>query len=319
MTQDVPAGLHIAAILGSVRPADFAAKALALAAGELRKRGIAPGAVDPARLALPPPGIAPDTSDAQALREPVARATGVILATPEYHGSFGGVMKLVIEKLGFPPVPAGTPAALLGVAAGQIGAIKSLEARASVCTHVGAIVLPGAVSAAGVRRLSDGEGRWLDAGVEKRIRSAAAQPDRLHPWQHLSAHGSGRNRTRYGKSCVGASFDSMAAGRANTSAGIRPRHGFLPDRSPLFPQSGGGRAGGPPGRREPPGAAARTGSVTAGRPCPGADNADRRGDIALSFSPQDARGSTPQIRSSEGDNWTRNQSGTRKVEGSKGS
>lgn len=37
------------------------------------------------------------------------------------------MIKLVIENLGFPSPLAAKPVALLGVAAGQIGAIKSLE------------------------------------------------------------------------------------------------------------------------------------------------------------------------------------------------
>ena len=63
--------------------------------------------------------------------------------------------------------------ALLGVAAGQIGAIKSLEALGSVCADVGAIVLPGPVSVAKVREVFDSEGRCLDSVVEKQIRSVA--------------------------------------------------------------------------------------------------------------------------------------------------
>ena len=51
----------------------------------------------------------------------------MVLATPEYHGSFSSVMKLLIENMGFPSVLAGKPISLLGVAAGRIGAIKSLE------------------------------------------------------------------------------------------------------------------------------------------------------------------------------------------------
>jgi FMN reductase len=173
MTQEARTGVRIVAILGSVRPANFTAKALALVADQMRQRGVALDVVDPAKLTLPPPGIAPDAPDARAVHELVAQATGVILATPEYHGCFSSVMKLVIENLGFPSALAGKPVALLGVAAGQIGAVKSLEALAGVCTHVGAIVLPGAVSVAGVQRLFDSEGRCLDAGVEKRIRSVA--------------------------------------------------------------------------------------------------------------------------------------------------
>ena len=57
----------------------------------------------------------------------IRRSTGVVLATPEYHGSFSSVMKLMIENLGFPSVLAGKSVALLGVAGGSIGAIKSLE------------------------------------------------------------------------------------------------------------------------------------------------------------------------------------------------
>jgi FMN reductase len=107
------------------------------------------------------------------MRSAVKAATGVILATPEYHGSFSSVLKLAIENLGFPSVLAGKPIALLGVAAGQIGAIKSLEHLRSVCSHVGAIVLPGPVSVAGVNKLFDADGNCLDPSVEKRVRGTA--------------------------------------------------------------------------------------------------------------------------------------------------
>ena len=96
-----------------------------------------------------------------------------MLATPEYHGGFSSVIKLVIENLGFPSVLAGKPVALMGVAAGQIGAIKSLEQLRSVCSHVGAIVLPGPVSVANIQKVFDEEGRCLDPGAEKRLRGVA--------------------------------------------------------------------------------------------------------------------------------------------------
>ncbi len=167
-------GIRIVAVLGSVRPGNYTSKAFALVADEIRRRdGVHLGIVDPAKLDLPLPGLAQKTPDADNLRETVRDATGVILATPEYHGAFSSVIKLVIENLGFPSVLAGKPVALLGVAAGQIGAIKSLEALASVCAHVGAIVLPGPVSVANVRQIFDEQGRCLDAKIEKRIRSVA--------------------------------------------------------------------------------------------------------------------------------------------------
>jgi len=167
-------GIHIVLISGSVRPGNYTNKALALVTSEIRKHpDIAAEQIDPAGMNLPLPGTSGDSPDSARLRESVSRATGVVLATPEYHGSFSSVIKLVIENLGFPSMLAGKPVALLGVAAGQIGAIKAIEGLASVCSHVGAIVLPGPVSVANVHRMFDAEGNCLDAGVEKRVRSVA--------------------------------------------------------------------------------------------------------------------------------------------------
>jgi len=169
-----PPGIRIVLISGSVRPGNFTGKALALVTSEIRKHSdIAAEQIDPAGMNLPLPGTGEASADSARLRELVTMATGVILATPEYHGSFSSVIKLVIENLGFPSALAGKPIALLGVAAGQIGAIKALEGLSSVCTHVGAIVLPGPVSVANVNRLFDAQGNCLDVGVEKRIRSVA--------------------------------------------------------------------------------------------------------------------------------------------------
>jgi FMN reductase len=166
-------GIRIVAIQGSVRPGNFTAKALALAVDEVNKSEINVEVVDPSSLNLTMPGVANDSDDPKNLQALVKEATGVIFSTPEYHGSFSSVIKLVIENLGFPSVLSGKPVALLGVAAGQIGAIKALEQLRSVCSHVGAIVLPGPVSLANVSKLFDEQGRCLDEKIEKRIRGVA--------------------------------------------------------------------------------------------------------------------------------------------------
>lgn len=95
----------------------------------------------------------------------VSQATGVVLVTPEYHGSFSSVMKLVIENLGFPSALVGKPVALLGVAAGTIGAIKSLEHLRGVVSHVGGIALPLPISIANVQKVFDREGQTGHPGV----------------------------------------------------------------------------------------------------------------------------------------------------------
>ena len=163
----------IVAVRGSVRPGNYTNKALALVIDELEKeKHVGVRVVDPATLDLPLPGQGDSTSTDE-LQALVEEATGVVLSTPEYHGSYSSAIKLVIENMGFPSALSGKPVALLGVAAGQIGAIKALEHLRSVASHVGAIVLPGPVSIAGVQDVFDEEGRCLDERIEKRIRGLA--------------------------------------------------------------------------------------------------------------------------------------------------
>jgi len=167
--------IRIAAIAGSVRPNNYTRMALRVVIDGLSVDDrVQCTLVDPGRMELPLPGMNLNHPDAVHLRSIVSDATGVILATPEYHGSFSSVIKLVIENLGFPSAMAGKPVALLGVAAGSIGAIKSLESLQGVCTHVGAIVLPGPISIARVRTVFDSDGNCTDEGIENRLKGLGA-------------------------------------------------------------------------------------------------------------------------------------------------
>ena len=167
-------GIRIVLVNGSLRPGHSTGKALALVVDEFKKHPrVSVNEIHPAEINLPFPGVNSPSAATQALQAEVRSATAVVLATPEYHGSFSSIMKLVIENLGFPSVLAGKPVALLGVAAGSIGAIKSLEHLRGVCSHVGAVVLPLAVSVPNVQRVLDAEGHILDPAVEKMVRNVA--------------------------------------------------------------------------------------------------------------------------------------------------
>jgi len=163
---------HIVTISGSPRAASFTSKALAIVNDELAGSDFSVLTFDTADLRLEFPGR-PETPDAARLRGAIAEAAGLVLATPEYHGGMSAMIKLAIENLGYPSAMAGKPVALLGVAAGRIGAIKSIEQLRGVCGHAGALVVPGAVSVANVRRAFDAEGRLTDAGTETALRGLA--------------------------------------------------------------------------------------------------------------------------------------------------
>ncbi len=168
--------IKIVTICGSVRPGNYTAMALELAIDELRKT---PGVeVTPIRLEtldLPLPGMpAKKPAAIEQFQQTVASATGVLLASPEYHGGISSPMKLAIDNLGFPSVLGDKPVSILGVAAGVIGAIKSTEQLRAICAHVGAMPLPLAVSIARVQQQFDSNGNCQDAATEKYIRRSAS-------------------------------------------------------------------------------------------------------------------------------------------------
>jgi len=163
---------RIVCVSGTSRPDNYTSRALAVVAGELEKKGASVTVFDARELSLNFPGL-PATEDAGLLRTAVESAAGIVLATPEYHGGFSAMTKLILENLGFPSLLKGKPMALVGVAAGRIGAIKSLEQLRGICSHTGALVLPGAVSVAGVRAGFDEEGNCTDPGVEESLRGIA--------------------------------------------------------------------------------------------------------------------------------------------------
>jgi chromate reductase len=163
---------NVVCISGTSRPGNYTSRALALVVEELGSLGENTLVFDARDLDLSFPGH-PPTADAERLSAAVDGAAGVILASPEYHGGVCAMTKLIIENLGFPSKLAGKPVAMLGVAAGRIGAIKSLEQLKAICSHTGAIVVPGAVSIAGVRKVFDENGRCLDEGAEQALRGLA--------------------------------------------------------------------------------------------------------------------------------------------------
>jgi chromate reductase len=165
----------IVGISGTNRPDNYTSRALTITLDEIRKvdRDARIELVDGRQLQLGFPG-SPLTADAQRLQALLREAAGVVMATPEYHGTFAAFTKLIIENLGHPSALREKPVALLGVAAGRIGAIKSIEHLRSVLAHIGALVIPGSISVAGIQSAFDeNTGAIVDADTEKALRGLA--------------------------------------------------------------------------------------------------------------------------------------------------
>lgn len=165
--------MRIAAIIGTTRPGNLTSTVLNVATAEIIEQGARVDIIDPTKILLPFPGGSGDETT-ENMRATIGAADGVIFATPEYHGTFSAVAKLIIENLGFPSALKGKPVVLLGVAAGQIGAVKSIEHLRGVCSHVGAIVLPGPTSVSNVNQAFDEDGNCIDSTVENQIKELAS-------------------------------------------------------------------------------------------------------------------------------------------------
>jgi NAD(P)H-dependent FMN reductase len=167
---------NVVCISGTSRPGNYTSRAMAVTVEALEALGENTTVFDAREMTLGFPGQ-PETDDARAIQKAVREASAVLIASPEYHGGICAHTKLIIENMGFPSGLAGKPVALLGVAAGRIGAIKSLEQLKGVMGHVGAVVIPGAVSIAGVQQVFDDEGRCTDESTGKALKKLA---DSLH-------------------------------------------------------------------------------------------------------------------------------------------
>jgi chromate reductase len=112
------------------------------------------------------------TSKPAAMAELQARvlaAAGLHVVTPEYNGSFPGVLKYFIDLLKFPESFEHKPVAYVGESAGLWGGLRSVEQLQMVFGYRHAHSYPMRVFIPGVNKLFDGEGRLTDAEIDRRL------------------------------------------------------------------------------------------------------------------------------------------------------
>jgi len=116
------------------------------------------------------------------LKLEVQQAQGILLGTPEYHGSFSGVLKNALDLMGFEEFE-GKMIGLIGVSAGRTGAFDALTALRNVGRALHAWVVPEQVSIPDAAKAFDEQGHLRDPTLEKRLRhvgSRVAEFARLH-------------------------------------------------------------------------------------------------------------------------------------------
>jgi chromate reductase len=166
--------MRILAISGSLREGSYNT-ALVRAARDLAPDGVEVELYD--GLAELPPynqdvqDLAPP-APVEDLREQVARADALLIATPEYNGSIPGVLKNAIDWASR-PFPENClrakPVAIVGASTGAYGALWAQADLRKVLGIAGARVLEGELAVPRAPERFDADGRLTDAMVRQRL------------------------------------------------------------------------------------------------------------------------------------------------------
>jgi NAD(P)H-dependent FMN reductase len=122
----------------------------------------------------------PEQSDPNVLRlrADVRPADGMILATPEYHGSFSGVLKNALDLMGFDEFE-GKMIGLIGVSGGKMGAFDALNSLRNIGRTLHAWVVPEQASVPEASNVFDSFGEPTNPEIQFRLRQVGSQVARF--------------------------------------------------------------------------------------------------------------------------------------------
>lgn len=141
----VPApATHVVAVCGSLRETSKTRQALDVTLEAAADAGASTEMVDLREYDLPPLKSDDSVPDADDLKASIAGADSVVLGTPNYHGSYSGVLKNALDYCGRDEF-GGSLVGLVEVAAGRFPGPALLHLR-QVCRTLNAWTLPNEVA-----------------------------------------------------------------------------------------------------------------------------------------------------------------------------
>ncbi len=162
--------VKIVGIGGSLRPNSYTYQALELAAERVQVLGASVEILDLRTIQLPfchGGDDYPDYPDVERLRQCVKEADGLILATPEYHGSVSGVLKNALDLMSFEHL-AGKVTGLISVLGGQSNS-NALNHLRLIMRWVHAWVIPEQIALGQAWQAFEPEGKLSDEKLSQRF------------------------------------------------------------------------------------------------------------------------------------------------------
>ncbi|MCU0534570.1 MAG: NAD(P)H-dependent oxidoreductase [Hydrococcus sp. Prado102] len=166
--------VKIVGISGSLRPDSYSAQALEIAATRVRALDTEVETLDLRNMSLPFCNGGeeyPDYPDVKKLQKTVKEADGLILVTPEYHGSVSGVLKNALDLMSFDELSDKVTGAI-SILGGQSNS-NALNDLRTIMRWVHAWVIPEQIAIGQAWKAFDKEGKLLDEKLSQRFDSFA--------------------------------------------------------------------------------------------------------------------------------------------------
>ena len=166
--------IKVVGILGSLRQDSYSALALQQAIARVEALDAEVEIIDLRQMSLPfcdGGSDYPDYPDVEVLRDKVKAADGLILATPEYHGSLSGVLKNALDLMSFEHL-SDKVTGLISVLGGQSNS-NALNDMRIIVRWVHGFVIPEQISVGQAWQAFDSEGKLKDSKLAERFDSFA--------------------------------------------------------------------------------------------------------------------------------------------------
>jgi FMN reductase len=162
--------VKIVGIAGSLRPESYSQMALKVALQKVQSLGAEVELLDLRQMQLPfcdGGDEYPQYPDVKKLQQAVSEADGLILVSPEYHGSISGVLKNALDLLSFDQL-AGKVTGFISILGGQNNS-NSLNDLRVILRWVHAWSIPEQVAIGQAWQAFNPEGQILDQKLSQRL------------------------------------------------------------------------------------------------------------------------------------------------------
>jgi NAD(P)H-dependent FMN reductase len=186
-----PKPVHIVGLSGSLREGSYTGIAVRKALEGARAAGATTEFIDLRDYSLVfnigSTQAADYPADITRLRKALQGAQGIILGTPEYHGSFSGVLKNALDLMGFDEFE-GKMIGLVGVSGGAMGAFDALNSLRTIGRALHAWVVPDQASIPEAWKVFEPDGTVKNANLEKRLLNVGSQVARFATLHSCEEH-----------------------------------------------------------------------------------------------------------------------------------